>query len=153
MARSQGFTLVEMMVTVAVAAILISIAMPSLNQIADSNALKATTRDLVSTINTARSQSISTRTDVLVEPATGGWDDGWSITYNNAAAETSQDYTPREGVTVSRVGTNGAMTFLSRGGLSGGAATLTVCHQELDNGRTISVSFLGKVTTAVKGDC
>lgn len=154
MARSQGFTLVEMMVTVAVAAILISIAMPSLNRIADSNALKATTRDLVSTINTARSQSISTRTDVKVEPATGGWADGWSITYGSAAIEASQDYIPRDGVTVSRVGTNDSMTFLSRGGLSGGgAATLTVCHQNLGNGRTISVSFLGKVTTAVKEDC
>lgn len=152
MARSQGFTLVEMMVTVAVAAILISIAMPSLNQIADSNALKATTRDLVSTINTARSQSISTRTDILVEPADGGWGDGWSITYDNAAAETSQDYLPRDDVTVSRVGSNGAMTFLSRGGLQGGSATFSVCHANLEKGRTISVTFLGKVSTAV-GDC
>src|SRR5690606_36055370 len=98
MARSQGFTLVEMMVTVAVAAIRLSMAMPSLTRLPDSNALKATTPDLVSTINPARPQSISTRTDFEVEPATGGWADGWSITYGSAATEASQDYVPRDGV-------------------------------------------------------
>lgn len=152
MTRTKGFTLVEMMVTVAVAAILLAIAMPSLESISNSNALKSTTRDLVSTISTARSQSISTRTNVLVEPAAGGWASGWTISYDNAAAEVDQEYLPRDGVTVTRVGGNGSLTFLSRGGLQGGAATFTVCHAELAQGRSISVSFLGKVTTDVE-DC
>lgn len=153
MTRSKGFTLVELMVVLAVAAVLISIAMPSLQSISDSNALKATTRDLISAINTARSQSISTRSDVTVQPATGGWGDGWSIVYDNAAAETNQDYVPRDGVTVAREGATGTLTFLSRGGLQGGAASFSLCHQDLVQGRTVSVSFLGKVTTDLKGDC
>src|SRR5690606_5641347 len=72
MTHAKGFTLVELMVTIAVAAILMAIAMPSLESISNSNALKSTTRDLVSTLSTARSQAISTRTDVLVQPAAGG---------------------------------------------------------------------------------
>ena len=152
MTRVKGFTLVELMVVVAVAAILLAIAMPSLESISNSNALKSTTRDLVSTISTARSQSISTRTNVLVQPAAGGWADGWSIIYDNAAAEDSQDYAPRDDVSVTRTGGNGSLTFLSRGGLQGGAATFTVCHADLPQGRSVSVSFLGKVTTDVE-DC
>src|SRR5690606_1230403 len=104
MTHAKGFTLVELMVTIAVAAILMAIAMPSLESISNSNALKSTTRDLVSTLSTARSQAISTRTDVLVQPAAGGWGGGWSIVYDNAAAEDNQDYAPREDVTVTRVG-------------------------------------------------
>lgn len=147
MTRFKGFTLIELMVTIAIAAILIAIAMPSLSNISASNALKSTTRDLVSTINTARAQSISTRTDILIEPAAGGWGDGWSITYEDSAAEETQDYAPRPGVTVSRIDSNDAMTFLSRGGLQGGQAEFTVCHGDLEKGRNISVSFLGKVTS------
>lgn len=152
MTHAKGFTLVELMVTIAVAAILMAIAMPSLESISNSNALKSTTRDLVSTLSTARSQAISTRTDVLVQPAAGGWGDGWSIVYDNAAAEDNQDYAPREDVTVTRVGSAGALTFLSRGGMQGGTAEFTVCHADIAQGRRISVSFLGKVTTDVE-DC
>ncbi|SDS65341.1 type IV fimbrial biogenesis protein FimT [Halopseudomonas litoralis] len=152
MTRVKGFTLVELMVTIAVAAILLAIAMPSLDNISASNALKSTTRDLVSTISTARSQSISTRTDIEVRPTGGGWADGWSIVYGDGAAEEDQNYAPRDGVTVTRSGSNGALEFLARGGMSGGAATFTVCHADLSQGRSVSVSFLGKVTTAV-GTC
>ena len=153
MTRNKGFTLVELMVTIAVAAILLAIAMPSLESMSHNNALKSTTRDLVSTISTARSQSISTRTDVEVQPASGGWADGWSIIYDAAALETDQEFTTGTDVTVTREGGSGAMTFLSRGGLQGGAATFSVCHAELDTGRTITVSFLGKVSVTTKGDC
>ena len=152
MNRYKGFTLVELMVTIAVAAILIGIAMPSLSNLSASNALKSTTRELISTINTARSQSISTRTQIQVNPASSGWDAGWSIVYANDAAEESQEFEPEDGVSIARTGGSGGLTFLPRGGLQGGPTTFTVCHSKLENGRTISVSFLGKVTTEV-GSC
>lgn len=153
MTRFKGFTLIELMVSIAVAAILLTIAMPSLDKVSANNALKSTTRDLVSTLNTARSQSISTRTDILIEPAADGWSAGWSIVYDNAAAETSQNFLPNQDVTVSRVNSNDALTYLSRGGLQGGTAEFTICHTKLTQGRRISVSFLGKVTTEMKEDC
>lgn len=152
MTRSKGFTLVELMVTIAVAAILIGIAMPSLSNLSASNALKSTTRDLISTINTARSQSISTRTQIQVNPAGGGWGAGWSIVYENDAVEESQDFKPQEDVSIARTGGSGGLTFLPRGGLQGGPTTFTVCHDKLGNGRIISVSFLGKISTEV-GSC
>ena len=151
MTRSKGFTLIELMVTISIAAILMAIAVPSFQNISANNALKSTTRDLVSSINTARSQSISTRTDVTVEPTGQSWDDGWTLTYTNTAEE-SKDFLPQSGVEVTRTDSNGGLTFMSRGGSRGGPATFTVCHSDLDRGRSISVSFLGKVVTEMR-DC
>lgn len=152
MTRSKGFTLIELMVTISIAAILMAIAVPSFQNISANNALKSTTRDLVSSINTARSQSISTRTDVIVEPTGQSWDGGWSLNYANAAAEESTDFQPQAGVQVARTDSNDGLIFMSRGGLRGGPATFTVCHSDLDRGRSISVSFLGKVATEMR-DC
>lgn len=151
MTRSKGFTLIELMVTISIAAVLMAIAVPSFQNISANNALKSTTRDLVSSINTARSQSISTRTDVTVEPTGQSWDGGWTLTYTNTAEE-SKDFLPQAGVEVTRTDSNGGLTFMSRGGSRGGPATFTVCHSDLDRGRSISVSFLGKVVTEMR-DC
>lgn len=153
MKTSSGFTLIELMVTVAVAAILLTVAVPSFQRVAASNALKNTTRDLITSINTARMQSMSTRSEILVSPSSGGWEDGWTLVYPSGVSESSVDFIPKRNVAIAREDGSGALRFMARGGLQGGEATFTVCHQdERVQGREVTVSFLGKVTTAFK-DC
>ena len=148
MTRNKGFTLVELMVTIAVAAILLGVAMPAFQSTSRNNAVRATTNDLISSINLARQQSMSMRTQVTLSPASGGWDDGWALTFDDAAAGEDAEFTPQRNVSISRSGT-GNLVFRSRGGLEGGDGNtqFTIAHEDSStSSRTICVSFFGKVT-------
>ncbi|WP_193072228.1 GspH/FimT family pseudopilin [Pseudomonas sp. FME51] len=151
MDRVKGFTLVELMVTIVVAAILLGIAVPSFQTLSRNNAVKATTNDLMSTVNLARQQAMSTRSNIEIRPAAGGWDDGWSLEFTNDAMGEDADFLPKMGVTVARTEGNGALAFFARGGIQGGGAEFTVSHSDTNiTSRVFCVSFFGKIT---QGGC
>jgi type IV fimbrial biogenesis protein FimT len=58
MKKTRGFTLVELIVTLAVAAILVSAALPSMRDLIRNNRLTAATNLFVSSLNIARSEAI-----------------------------------------------------------------------------------------------
>lgn len=64
--RSQGFSLVELMVTIAVAAILLAIATPSFTSIINSNRLSSAANEMVATLQTARMEAVRRNTTVQV---------------------------------------------------------------------------------------
>src|SRR5690606_41595814 len=99
MTRVKGFTLVELMVTVSVAAILMAIALPSFQNSSRNNAVRATTNDLISTINLARQQSMSMRTEVEGAPEAGGCSKRWKIEVAGYSAGTRCTFTPRRQLT------------------------------------------------------
>lgn len=81
--RDRGFTLTELMVTIAVAAIGISLVVPGFDT-AVSNSRRATAvNELISTMHLARSEAITRNEQVAVCPSSdaltcsGGWNDGW----------------------------------------------------------------------------
>jgi type IV fimbrial biogenesis protein FimT len=53
-----GFTLVELVITVAVASVLLAMAVPSFNQMIISSRLTAQSNDMLAAINLARSEAI-----------------------------------------------------------------------------------------------
>ncbi len=59
---SAGFTLVELIVTIAVAAILITVAVPSFKHMIESNRLSTTANNLVSALRTAQMEAIKRNT-------------------------------------------------------------------------------------------
>lgn len=70
--HSSGFTLVEMLITVTVAAILMAIAAPSFTRLGTNSRLSSQTNELVSLISFARSEAITKNSGlVLCRAATG----------------------------------------------------------------------------------
>ena len=150
--HQRGLTLIELLVAISVAAILLAVGVPSFQNTFANNALTATSRDLASTLNTARMQAVNVRSDVSVSPVDGNWNSGWKLAAARPDLLEEQDdpFSPRSKVTVNQVGTTGAVTFFARGGVNNGGAVFKVCHADLDEGRRITISFLGKIQTAIE---
>ncbi|WP_212784824.1 GspH/FimT family pseudopilin [Ferrigenium kumadai] len=79
-ARLPGFTLVELLVTIAVVAILASIATPSYRAFVAGQRIKTASFDIMSALTLARSEAIKRAAPVTVAPAGGAWTNGWSVT-------------------------------------------------------------------------
>lgn len=91
MNKSLGFTLSELLVTIAVLSILLSVAAPSFETLITNNRLIAQGTDLMSTLSFARSEAAKRATPVTVCRSTNGvqctqngtgWDIGWIVFVN-----------------------------------------------------------------------
>lgn len=81
MKRLKGFTLVELMVTLAVIAILASIAGPSFNNIRDRSRVRAAAEAIYAHLQFARSESIKQNRDLVVGVVAGAT---WCLSISNA---------------------------------------------------------------------
>ena len=85
--RIQGFTLIELVVTMAVAAILVVVAVPSMRTVIQNGRLNTQANDLIGDLSLARSEAIKRRTFVGVCISTNGttcavggnWRDGRAV--------------------------------------------------------------------------
>ncbi|HUY04347.1 MAG TPA: GspH/FimT family pseudopilin [Rhodocyclaceae bacterium] len=77
-----GFTLVELMVTLTVAAILMDIAIPSMQDLVASQRVRAAASELMSALSLARADAISNGRRVAVAPldqSNDVWSSGWRV--------------------------------------------------------------------------
>lgn len=84
MMRQKGYTLIELMTTLAVAAVLISVAMPGMNSFRQNSQLTGTANELISAMHLARNTAVTTNTRVTLCASSNGedceavaWDEGW----------------------------------------------------------------------------
>lgn len=75
---ARGFTLIELMVVVAIAAILMGLALPSFKSFIEGQRVKAAASDFVMAAIYARSEAIKRNGEVGVVAAIV-WKDGWSV--------------------------------------------------------------------------
>jgi type IV fimbrial biogenesis protein FimT len=149
----QGFTLVELMVTLAVVAILLGLAIPSFNDAILGTKLSTYANSLVASANVARSEAIKRNAAVTMcvstdgaSCASGNWDQGWivlagtEVIIRQDAAATGFRLT----------GTASTLTFQATG-VGATVATITACRATPSAGnqeRVVSISATGRTSTA-----
>jgi type IV fimbrial biogenesis protein FimT len=86
--KHTGFTLVELMVTISIAAVLLRMAVPTFNAVITSNKLTAYANKLVGTINFARSEAVKRGIQVTIRrrgTTASTWEGGWDVFVDNNA--------------------------------------------------------------------
>lgn len=143
-----GFTLIELMVTLAVVAITLAIGVPSFQSIVSDNRLSGAANGLIGAMNIARSEAIKRGRSVAITPTGTDWNEGGTVAVVTPA-ETIKTFSATTGITISMA--SAAYTFLPSGFISLAAAEeLLVCDSARtgETGRKITVAVSGRVSVA-----
>ena len=89
----RGFTAIELMVVVAIVAVLAALAGPSFTPMIERWRVRQTAEALQSSIYLARSEAIKRGGGITID-ATGGWDQGWRVTHTQGATTTELQVVP-----------------------------------------------------------
>lgn len=86
--RSSGFTLIELMVVIAVLGVLAALAGPSFSSFISAQRIRNASFDLVSDLLLARSEALTRQTAVVITPSSSsadGWTGGWRLNATSAS--------------------------------------------------------------------
>lgn len=80
MNKNKGFTLIELMITVAIMSIMLTIGLPSFQSIIASSRLTSSANAMVSALQLARSEALKQHKTVIIAPKLNkAWSDGWDV--------------------------------------------------------------------------
>ena len=122
MSRQRGFTLIELVVTLCIAALLAALAMPSMRSMVVNSRLRAGGTDLMSALLLARSEAIKRNAQVAVRPVVAGdWKNGWIV----AAVGSGEQYDHKNalGVDVEVTGAPASIVYDRNGRLTAAGVT------------------------------
>ena len=159
MNRSAGFTLIELIITVMLAAIVLVIGVPSFRTAILNSTRVAQTNELVGVLNLARSEAAKRGLRVVICRSSDGancatdttsiWENGW-IVFVDQNQDGQLNFTLRSGGTFTQW-----VAYLPNGVSTGdtglGTGTFRLCDDRGDSqARFIKISITGRVRSTIK---
>lgn len=148
MQNNRGFTLIELIVTIAVLAIIAIVAAPSFVNLLSKQKLDSTTRDLIGTLTNAKNQAVILRKDVTVQ-------------LNSSVADTTLQYNwqPTIGNTLTTPTTVPSLIFTADGTLKNTnnvvftSTNFVICNSKANITKTITLTRMGQIIIGSDGVC
>ena len=148
---NSGFTLIELMVTIAVLAIIVGIAAPSIsNQLANQR-VKSTASMLENALKESRNESIIRRQEVTLSYKNNGNNMGdITITDNNSNVISTYKYDVKSKIKPN----NNQVQFKPNKTVDSGRWIYTICDDNAAaNSKQVSITKLGIVSSKLGGSC
>ena len=150
--KQSGFTLVELLATLAVIAILVGLAMPGLAGLIEAQQRLVAARELANGIRTARVAAITRNQAVSIQAIDQDWSNGWRIIAGRPAQQTEEQLLLERALSgktriVGNTKVAQKLSFTGLGGLQGGGnGTLHIClkNQQLSHYQVV-VAITGHV--------
>ncbi len=167
--RQRGFTLNELLLAIAVGAVLVGLAIPAFTTLTKNNRLVTETNTLIGHINLARSEAIKRNVPTalcrsadpnVANPTCGGtantWTTGWIVfvdddddgTFDGDLSKLLRRWVPSGNVTIrSSTRVNANLQITRRGGTNenGESGAFAICDDRgVTNGRQINVGPVGR---------
>lgn len=162
MKKNSGFTLIELMITVAIAAVTLSFAVSTFRSVVVTNKVATEVNDFVAGLNLARSEAVKRSGNAGLVAVAGGWGAGWDVRIDanrdGDLADVGDSIIRSWRSSSSNMGwvNNDTVTTVmvdARGGI-GTETSFTVtpashdCPSGVDRIRTISISITGHASIA-----
>lgn len=143
--RIAAFTLLELMVGVAIAGILAALAAPSFSNLVANQRSKAVATDLYVALSKARSEAIKRNTSVTLSPKTANvWKDGWEIIDPSDANKKIEDHAAITGGTITVPDGVTSVTYRSSGRVQGNTTpTFDITVSGTDSHVCVTVNLSG----------
>lgn len=146
---AKGFTLVELMLVVAILAIVATVAMPSFTEVIESQRMKGAATDLMIVLTRARSEAIKRNTNVTLSPKAGDWANGWQLPDPTSGA-LIDDHGTIPGITISGPG---SVVYQGSGRVQGSSApSFAISGSVTSSVRCVAVDLSGRPSVKA-GSC
>ena len=117
----RGFTIIELIMVIAILGIFAGLAAPSMADLLASTAVKGAATDFYSSLIAARSEAIKRRANATVAPVGADWTTGWTVTVSGNTFQKVDALKPRVAVDPT---TPTPIVFALNGRVSSGGQTI-----------------------------
>ena len=144
--QANGFTLIELIMVIAIASLLIGIGVPSFQALIDDSRVTSSTNSMVEALSYARVEAVRRGASVTVNASgtsNGSWVNGFTVSQGTTPLR-QYDATD-SGVTINSSSST-TFTFRANGFTSNANETFVICPPGGGSGREITLATSGRVS-------